>query len=60
VTLLVLQNLAPLALARQSMLLPLEAVQAASLVPVLVPQLAQPADNQRLHQPSLQRAPSHQ
>jgi hypothetical protein len=60
VTLLVLQNLAPLALARQSMLLPLEAVQAASLVPVLVPQQAQPADNQRLHQPSLLRAPSHQ
>jgi hypothetical protein len=57
VTLLVLQNLAPLALARQSMWLTLEAVQASSQVLVLVPQLAQPACNQRLHQPSLLRAP---
>jgi hypothetical protein len=45
VTLLVLQNLALLALARQSLCLPLVAVQASPLERVLVPQLAQPACN---------------
>jgi hypothetical protein len=45
VTLQVLQNLGPLALARQSLCLPLVAVQLLVLVLVLVPQLAQPACN---------------
>jgi hypothetical protein len=36
------------------------AVEASPLEPVLVPQLAQPACNQPLRQPSLQRATSHQ